>query len=167
MSYEDSIAFDNLIYLRKSTCSDLPVGFITAYAHELQHFVQYGRTPKLWDVNRNLYNRIGAFEPNMIPSEIPSERDADIAAKRVAEQVCSVEETNQFAERQIQLMENCGAAAQKARWVFFQNVPSSTNYDLLEETLPFIERYQGRIDFGVDTSQPVWWMEKCDSPGAG
>jgi hypothetical protein len=158
MSYEDSIAFDNLIYIRKGTCLDLPVGFVTAYAHELQHFVQHGRTPKLWGVNRNLYHRIGAFEPNMIPSEIPCERDADIAARRVAEQVCGIEPTNNFAEKQIQLMENCGAAAQKARWVFFRGVPSSANYDLLQETLPFIEKYQGRIDFGVDTKQPEWWM---------
>jgi hypothetical protein len=157
MTYEDSIAFDNLIYIRQSTCSDLPVGFVTAYAHELQHFVQYGRTPKLWDVNRNLYHSIGAFEPNMIPSEIPSERDADITAKRIAEQVCGVEATNQFAEQQIQSMENCGASVQKARWVFFRNVPSATHYDLVRETLPFIDKYQGRIDFGVDTKQPEWW----------
>jgi len=158
MSYEDSIAFDNLIYIRSSTCSDLPVGFVTAYAHELQHFVQYGRTPKLWDVNRNLYHSIGAFEPNFIPSEIPTERDADIMAKRVAEKVCGVEATNQFAEKQIQLMENAGAAVQRARWVFLRDCPSSKNYDLLQETVPFIEKYQGRINFGVDTGQPEWWL---------
>jgi|SRR5580658_5830585 hypothetical protein len=166
MSYEDTIAFDNLIYVRKNTCLDIPVGFVTAYAHELQHFVQHGRTPKLWNVNRNLYHEIGAFEPNMVPSEVPCERDADITAKRVAEQVCGVEATRQFAEKQIQSMEHSGAAVQKARWVFFRDVPTATRYDLLEETLPFIERYQGRIDFGIDTSKPEWWTEECNSSDA-
>lgn len=158
MSYEDSIAFDNLIYIRQSTCLDLPVGFVTAYAHELQHFIQYGRTPKLWEVNRNLYVSIGELDRNVIPSEIPTERDADITAKRVAEKVCGVEATNQFAERQIQSMENCGVAVQKARWVFFRNVPSTTRYDLLQETLPFIDKHKDRIDFGIDTTQPEWWV---------
>lgn len=157
MSYEDSIAFDNLIYIRQSTCLDRPVGFVTAYAHELQHFVQYGRTPRLAEVNRNLYFSIGKLDRNVIPSEIPNERDADITAKRVAEKVCGVEATNQFAEGQIQSMENCGDAVQKARWVFFRNVPSTTLYDLLQETLPFIDKYKGRIDFGIDTTQPEWW----------
>lgn len=164
LSYEDSIAFDNLIYIRQSTCLDLPVGFVTAYAHELQHFVQYGRTPRLWEVNRNLYHSLGGLDRNVIPSEIPTERDADITAKQVTEKVCGVEATNQFAERQIESMENCGDAVQKARWVFFRNVPSTIQYDLLQETLPFIDKYKGRIDFGIDTAQPDWWMGDLPTP---
>lgn len=163
MSYEDTIAFDNLIYVRKNTCLDIPVGFVTAYAHELQHFVQHGLTPKLWDVNRNLYYSLGAFDPNITPSEIPCEREADITSKRVAEQVCGVDATNQFAERQIRYMESVGAKEQKARWVFFRDVASSTHYDLLQQTLPFIEKYRDTVNFGVDTRQPEWWMEECDS----
>src|ERR1700681_879205 len=77
---------------------------------------KYGRTPKLWEVNRNLYFSLGGLDRNVIPSEIPTERDADITAKQVTEKVCGVEATNQFAERQIQSMENCGDAVQKARW---------------------------------------------------
>jgi hypothetical protein len=164
LSYEDSIAFDNLIYIRQSTCLDLPVGFVTAYAHELQHFVQYGRTPRLWEVNRNLYHSLGGLDRNVIPSEIPTERDADITAKQVTEKVCGVEATNQFAERQIESMENCEDAVQKARWVFFRNVPSTIQYDLLQETLPFIDKYKGRIDFGIDTAQPDWWMGDLPTP---
>lgn len=163
MSYEDTIAFDNLIYVRKNTCLDIPVGFVTAYAHELQHFVQYGRTAKLWDVNRKLYNSLGTFEPKMIPSEIPCERDADITSKRVAEQVCGIDATNQFAERQIRCMESVGAKEQKARWAFFRDVPSSTHYDLLQQTLPFIEKYRDTVNFGVDTRQSDWWVGECDS----
>ena len=164
LSYEDSIAFDNLIYIRQSTCLDLPVGFVTAYAHELQHFVQYGRTPRLWEVNRNLYHSLGGFDRNVIPSEIPIERDADIMAKQVTEKVCGVEATNQFAERQIQSMENCGDSVQKARWVFFRNVPSTTQYNLLQETLPFIDKYKGRIDFGIDTCRLEVFLDKLLPP---
>jgi hypothetical protein len=115
-------------------------------------------------VNRNLYYSLGGFDRNVIPSEIPIERDADITAKRVAEKVCGVEPINLFAERQIRSMENCGDAVQKARWVFFRNVPSTTRYDLLQETLPFIDKYKGRIDFGIDTTQPEWWTGDLTTP---
>jgi hypothetical protein len=53
-------------------------------------------------------------------------------------------------------MESVGSKEQKARWVFFRDVASSTHYDLLQQTLPFIEKYRDTVNFGVDTRQPEW-----------
>ncbi len=43
VSFDVMVAFDNLIYIRDSTCSDV-TGCVTNYAHELQHFVQQSST---------------------------------------------------------------------------------------------------------------------------
>jgi hypothetical protein len=42
--FAEMVAFDNLIYVKESTCSDV-TGCVTNYAHELQHFMQHGHTP--------------------------------------------------------------------------------------------------------------------------
>src|SRR5260370_10622927 len=43
--------FDHGIYLHGSTCTD-ETSLTMTFAHELQHFVQYGFRPKLWAENR-------------------------------------------------------------------------------------------------------------------
>jgi hypothetical protein len=62
-SNEDPKAFDNLIYIRASTCVDLNTGFVTTYAHELQHFVQHGTLPRLWAANGVLSKNLKRLEP--------------------------------------------------------------------------------------------------------
>jgi hypothetical protein len=42
--------------------------------------------------------------------------------------------------------------------VFFRDTPSSTSYDLLSATIPFVEKYKDRIDFRIDVNQPEWWI---------
>jgi len=157
MPFEETIAFDNLIYIRSVTCLDV-VGAVITYGHELQHFVQHGFTPKLSSVNFALYENLKLFEPAAIPTDIPHEREANIVSKRVAEIVCGVGAVRTFAEKQVLIMERAGEEEQKARFVFFRDVPSSTKYDLVQETLRLVEKYRGRIDFGVDTTQPEWWV---------
>jgi len=44
VTFDQMVAFDNLIYIRPSTSEDT-TGFVTTYAHELQHFLQHGYTP--------------------------------------------------------------------------------------------------------------------------
>src|SRR6266478_4240724 len=95
VSFDVMVAFDNLIYIRDSTCSDV-TGCVTNYAHELQHFVQHSLTPKLWAVNGALYQNLAAFEPDALTTDIPSERDAEIKSKRVAEMVCGVDAVKAF-----------------------------------------------------------------------
>jgi len=153
--FEDTIAFDNLIYMRDSTCRDGRVGFTLTYAHELQHFLQHGHTPMLSAVNFTLYRDLKQFEPNSIAIDIPHEREANIVSKRVAESLFGADAIREYAEEQIQFMERVCDAEQKARWIFFRDVPSSTACDLLQDTLPFVEKYKKVLDFGVDTEQLV------------
>jgi hypothetical protein len=153
--FEDTVAFDNLIYIRDATCRDVEVGFVMTYAHELQHFVQHGYTPKLSAVNSVLYQNLKQFEPGIIAIDIPHEREANIVSKRVAETVCGVAVVREYAEQQIKFMERMGEAEQKARWVFFRDIPSSTACDLLQETLPFVEKYRNSMDFKVETEQLI------------
>jgi len=156
-SFDEMVAFEHLIYIRAGTCSD-PTGCVATYAHELQHLIQHERSPRVLRVNNALYQSLKKYEPTATASDIPSEREANIVSKKVTEAVCGVEAVKAFAEKQVQLMEELGNVEQRDRWIFFRDVPSSTAYDLLESTLPFIERYKTIIDFGVAVDQPEWWV---------
>jgi hypothetical protein len=147
--FDETVAFDYLIYIRDSTCRDDQVGFVTTYAHELQHFVQHGFTPSLSSVNSVVYQNLKRLEPNAIATDIPHEREANIVSKRVAETVCGIDVVRAYAERQVMLMERAGASDERARWVFFRDIPSSTTYDLVQETLLLVEKYSSVLDFGV------------------
>lgn len=151
----NKVAFDNMIYIRHSTCGDR-TGLVETYAHELQHFVQQGRTPRLLAVNQILCKDLRKVEPTAAVTDIPSEREAIIVSKQVAEDVCGAEAVREFAERQVHLMDQLGNAEQKARWVFFRDVPSS---NFLRDTLLFVEKYNGKIVFPTYVSQPEWWKK--------
>jgi hypothetical protein len=155
--FEETIAFDNLIYIRENICREGGVSFALTYAHELQHFIQHGHTPALSTANSALYQNLKQFEPNAISISIPHEREANIVSKRIAEIIFGTHTVAGYAEEQVQFMEQVGDAEQKARWIFFRDVPSSTVCDLLQETIPFVEKYRNVIDFGVDTQKPEWW----------
>jgi len=157
MTFEQMVAFDNLIYVRHDTCAD-PVGCVITYAHELQHFMQHGHTPRLWAVNSALYHNLGAFDVTATPLDIPHEREANIVSKRIAEKICGDGAVRKYAVEQILFMEAAHEPAQAGRWVFFRDVPPSTEFDVLAATVPFVEKYKGRIDFHVDVNQPEWWI---------
>jgi hypothetical protein len=158
--------FDSLIYIRASTCTDT-TGFVTTYAHELQHFVQEGTLPRLSLVNEVLYQNLKSLEPKAITTDIPNERDANIVSKRVAESVCGVEAVSKFAEERIAVMEKAGeqdraARDERDRWIFFRDVPSSTEYDYLAHTLRLVEKYRTVLDFEIDLNQPKWWLKPVE-----
>jgi len=120
-------------------------------------------------VNQVLVHKLKAFKSSAIATDIPSEKDANIVAKRVAERVCGVEAVRVFAEEQLRLMRELGENEEAARWVFFRDVPSSTQYDLLEETRRLVKEYKDRIVFEMDVEAPAWWvgpLEK-ESPRSG
>jgi hypothetical protein len=154
---EEAVAFDNLIFIRDRTCLD-PTGFVTTYAHELQHFLQYGHAPRLYSVNCDLLCNLKTFEPMAITTDVPHEREANIVSKRVAEAVCGANAVRAFAEEQIQFMEGAGEPEQRERWVFFRDVSSSNNYDLVDATVALVEKHKTQIDFRVDVNEPQWWL---------
>jgi len=157
VKFEDTIAFDNLIYIRHTTCADT-TSLVATYAHELQHVMQQTNAPRLLFVNQILNQRLKSFEPATIATDIPHERQANIVSKRVAEIVCGLEAVREFADKQIGYFQQVGEHEQKARWLFFRDVPSSTPYDLLQETLPLIQKYRKVIDFEMDVDEPQWWI---------
>jgi hypothetical protein len=160
-SFEEMVAFDSLIYIRSSTCND-STGLVECYAHELQHFVQYGRTPRLWAVNSVLYQNLKPLEPASVVTDIPTEREANIVSKRVAEKVCGVEKVNKFAEERVRFMDECGQHEERDRWIFFRDIPSSTPFNLLDATLPLVEKYRRVLDFRMDVEKPEWWVGPLD-----
>lgn len=85
-------------------------------------------------------------------------RDANIVSKRVAETICGTDAVRVFAEEQVSLMHGAGEHDQEARWIFFRDVPSSTEFDLLSATLPLVAKYKSVINFEIDVSTPAWWV---------
>jgi hypothetical protein len=171
VTWENMVAYDNLIYIAPRTSRD-PTACVLTFAHELQHFMQYGYTKKVWAVNSMLYNHIRRFDP-VTPRttiDIPHEREANIISKRIAEQICGVKNIKRFAEEQVKQFAALAsqgdevAANEKVRWEFFRDVPSSIKFDLLAETISLVEKFkpqliaerfgeQEGIDFHTD-----WWQ---------
>lgn len=156
-TFDEMVAFDTLIYLRPSTCDD-SVGLVECYAHELQHFVQRGRAPRLHAVNAVLYENLKRLEPMATVVDIPTEREANIISKRIAESICGAEAVKAFAETQVRLMEGLGESEQRDRWIFFRDTPSSTPFDLLEATMPLVQKYKPVLDFRIDVNAENWWV---------
>ena len=94
--------FDHLIYLH-GTASSSEVALAMVFAHELQHFVQYGFKRKLWAESkliRRLPNEVQEKERLNWP-DIPHERDARIVAKRVGVKLCGEDAVNRYVDRMI------------------------------------------------------------------
>jgi hypothetical protein len=62
-----------------------------------RHFIQHGCTPRLLHVNRVLFYEPKNFEPTATVIDIPSEKDANIVSKRIAELVCGVDTVPAFS----------------------------------------------------------------------
>jgi hypothetical protein len=124
----------------------------------LQHFVQRSKTPRLHAVNGVLYENLKGLEPMTTMMDIPIEREANIVSKRVVESVCGIEAAREFADAQVRLMEQRGDYEQRDRWIFFRDTPSSTPFDLLETTLPLVQKHKAVLDFGIDVNADKWWV---------
>jgi hypothetical protein len=42
--------------------------------------------------------------------------------------------------------------------MFFRDVPSSTQFDLLETTLQLVQRHKTALDFGLKIDAEGWWL---------
>jgi hypothetical protein len=141
--------FDNVVYIRDSTGAD-QTGCAITYAHELQHVVQHSRFPSFMELTKVLRKNLHAWATEI---DIPAERDANIASKRVAEVVCGVKAVRTFAEKQIRLMEEEGATNQVKRWMFFRDISSC---DLKAETLAMARKHkQNLTERDIDLDQPA------------
>ncbi len=126
-------AFDHVIYLHGSTCND-EVGLVMSFSHELQHFVQYGFHRRLWAENL-LLPRLPAevfdIDTGISWPDIPTEREARIVAKTIAENLCGSLAVSKYIDRRIS--ENLTVRDVKD-WRVIRELDSSSPYDLAQET---------------------------------
>src|SRR5438046_1286133 len=82
--------FHQMIYLHGNTCST-EVGLVMTFAHELQHFVQYGRQREIWLANTaimmNFPRRVLKLAGVKI-FHIPIELEARITSRRITTKLC-------------------------------------------------------------------------------
>ena len=162
--------FDTVIYLHGTTCDD-PVGRVMTFAHELQHFVQYGFSRDVWAASELLKPLLPAFE-------IPIEREARIVSKCIAEDLCSPEAVKQYIDRRINaaetrltlLMADDPLNTDKIKnwkdevddWRFIQQLDAPVFYDLAARTKLAFNNFPERRDEFEKQRQA---REKCDDPG--
>jgi hypothetical protein len=119
--------------------------------------VQEQRFPKLLSINSILRRDLWQFKQNPNELDLPAEVDANIVSKRLAEIVCGADAVRKFGEEQLRNMMAAGIDAQIKRWEFFVATSSSTTYDWVQETIGLVDRYKGRMNFGMDVEGTGWW----------
>jgi hypothetical protein len=129
---------DVLIYLRSLTCKQR-VGAAITFAHELQHFMQYGYNYKVWRAHPFLQ---AAAIPKLVNPKawnFPLEHEAILVSKRVSVEVMGKSTVDQYAEDRISNGED------PEKWRFFLDLDPCEKYDLLEETRAWTEKYRSEI----------------------
>jgi hypothetical protein len=141
-SFELEIVFDAVVYLHGST-SSVDAALVMTLAHELQHFCQYGGERASWAANLLLQNL-----PRKSPStglrvfDIPSEREARVVAKRVAENICGQEAVAEYIEGRVQGATAANDGADLSDWEFVRQLDSSKPYCLAGETKLFFSQFR-------------------------
>jgi hypothetical protein len=129
---------DDLIYLYGSTCGD-EVGLTMTLAHELQHAIQHSEVRQLWAVNsliRNLKKKvIDALK--LTWANIPTEVEARIVSKRVAECFFGEQRIRQYIDRKI---EEPITEDDVVDWQFVRTLMPSRSVDLAGDTQLLFER---------------------------
>lgn len=132
------LAFDHVIYLHGSTCSN-EVGLAMTFSHELQHFVQNGNSLSLWAANtlipKLLKSDIDAL--GLTWCDVPHEREARIVSKRIAENLFGAEVVTQYVDAKIAEHVTKDDAHD---WKCIRGLATSTPYDLAAETALFFPR---------------------------
>ncbi len=144
---DDNVSFifprviDDLIYLYGSTCVD-EVGLTMTLAHELQHAIQHCRARKLWAAN----SLIHGLERKTIDAvkikwaDIPTELEARIVGKRVAECFFGERRVTEYVDRRI--AERI-TANDLDDWQFIRTLMPSSSVDLVRSTQFLFERLKG------------------------
>jgi hypothetical protein len=150
------LAFDNVIYLPGRTCA-AEAGAVITFAHELEHFVQFGGVYKVLVANQLLYQHLPSLDPANTAKawNIPHEQDAMIISKRVAEAVLGPEVVSKHAESRI------AAQDDPLYWEYFQSLNADVSFDLLDQTIPWVNKFRPQLlglqQSTVDFSQSEWW----------
>jgi hypothetical protein len=141
-SFQLEIAFDAVVYLHGSTAS-LDTALVMTLAHELQHFCQYGSERTSWAANLLLMHLpIKSPGTTLRMFDIPSEREARIIAKRVAERICGQGAVAEYIERKVEEATADGDAGELSDWEFIRQLDASARYCLAGETKLFFAQFR-------------------------
>jgi hypothetical protein len=131
-------AYDASIYLRKRTCDEVTSMVIT-FAHELQHFMQYGHHNQEWQLQRCI-QQVAA--PRLIhprPWHFPGEHEAQLISKRVAEQLLGTEEVRRYADARI------ASGDDIEKWQFFLGLNPIDDFDFRQQTAQWVAKYKDEL----------------------
>ena len=124
--------FDDRIYLHGTTCSSA-LGLTMTLAHELQHCIHHSEHVQLWAANTLLSQLPGSTLSAMRlrSCDIPTEREARIVSKRVAEYLFGAEVLRQYIDAKIT---EPVTEEDASDWECIREIGTSTVYDLGHET---------------------------------
>lgn len=156
-------AFDDVIYIPESRYIRQKVPFVFIFAHELQHFVQRGLSPKVSKANALLFWNLTTFDPTteIKPWELPNNREAMMVAKRVAEAVCGVKAVRDFCEEQFEEGKYSKNLSKTQLWAWVRSLPKSASYDLIKETDHLVQKYRPQLTAlgsSIDFTLQYWWL---------
>jgi hypothetical protein len=144
-------AFDHLIYLHGTTCMKR-TSLIMTFAHELQHFLQHEENRTLWAASAVLSHLEKDFyeSSGLKMFQIPTETEARIVAKRVAETICGTEDVDDYIESRIS--ENA-TPEDVEDWRFVRDLVTDRAFNLSVESkqvfrrlLPYREPMEEALD---------------------
>jgi hypothetical protein len=155
--------YDQLIYVRNTTCETV-AGTIITLAHELTHCRQRNAAPKVWWANTLLYWNLDELDRDRCDRskawDIPIEHEAQLNSRRVAFDILGEAATNAHATGRID------AVHDPDKWRFFQSLSTSSSFNLLEATKPWVEQYRVGMqrlpqniepEIKIDFTQAEWW----------
>jgi hypothetical protein len=119
--------YDGVVYLHWSTC-DSKIGSTITFAHELQHFRQYGFNRRLWAWNTVIANLVGA---GLKTIDLPIEIQARITAKRIAKELHGDDAAAKYIDEKARTTSDIEDSED---WRFVSRLDSSIQYNLEKET---------------------------------
>lgn len=147
---------DTVIYLRRRTCESA-IGATITFAHEMTHFKQYGLQYRAWQAERRI-KEIYTGAP-MAPWRLPTENEAQLSSRKIAEAILGKDEVTAYAKDQIE------RGLDPNKWEFFLALDTQQPFDLFERVdfwvreykTTLIERFPKECEEDPDFTKPSWW----------
>jgi hypothetical protein len=146
---------DDAIYLRSRTCKS-QIGTVITFAHEMQHFMQYGNHRKVWQANHDLRACVKGRFPQW---HFPHEREALLVSRQVAEAVLCPLEVQRYAEQERE-REQVERPGDLRKWEFLLSLNVREKFDFLEETKTLVNEHRECLKQHFpyrDYSKEKWW----------
>lgn len=154
---KDYWLFDTVIYVRRRICQS-EVGAMITFAHELTHLIQYGFHRKIRLAEKRVF--CGVYDgPPMAPWLLPTEHDAQLNSKRVADVILGGDRIEAYAAEQIE------QEFDPEKWRFFLELDIQESFDLTREVdnwvrkykAALIERFPAASSEEPDFTRDNWW----------